>query len=30
MFNKIFINNSKIVLYLLKLESTISEKREKN
>ena len=29
MFYKIFINNRKILLYLLKLKS-ISEKREKN
>ena len=29
MFHKIFINNCKILLYLLKLKSTISEKHEK-
>ena len=29
MFYKIFINNRKMLLYLLKLKSTISEKREK-
>ena len=30
MFYKIFINNRKMLLYLLKLKSTISEKCEKN
>ena len=30
MFYKIFINNRKILLYLVKLKSTISKKREKN
>ena len=30
MFYKVFINNRKILLYLLKLRSTTSEKREKN
>ena len=29
MFHKIFISNCKILLYLLKLKSTISEKHEK-
>ena len=29
MFHKIFINNCKILLYLLKLKSTISGERQK-